>query len=79
MVESFVIDKAVNLVFFCEALDGVHLVLHDAAVEVAGDADIESARSAGQDVNPESVVEAVAHGRNGNTGCAVKIVKERFW
>jgi hypothetical protein len=37
-------------------------VLRDAAVKISGDADIQGAGPAGQDLDPELVVEAIAHG-----------------
>lgn len=67
MIEALVIHKPMDFVFCSEAFNGVDLMLDDAAIEVSSYADIESAGSAGQDVNPESVVGTVAHGRNGNT------------
>jgi hypothetical protein len=38
-------------------------VLGYPAINVPGDADIERASAAGQDIDPEFVIEAVAHGR----------------
>jgi hypothetical protein len=36
-------------------------VLHDASVEIPGDADVKSSRLAAQHVNPKFVMETVAH------------------
>lgn len=52
-----------DFVFFGETLNRIHLVLGYPMVNVAGDADIERACPAGQDVDPERVVVAFAHGR----------------
>jgi hypothetical protein len=52
---------------FGETLNGIHLVLRDAPVNVAGDADIKRTGPAGQDIDPERVMESVAHGRKGTT------------
>jgi len=61
------------LYFFGEALDGIHLVLRDAPVNVAGDADIKRACPAGQDIDPECVIESVAHGRKRITAISVEL------
>jgi len=53
--EGFVIDKAVNLVFFCEAFNSIHLVLHDAAVEVFRDVDV------GAKLTADELVMALIH------------------
>ena len=60
--ERFVIYQAVNLVLLRKALDGINLMLDDAAIEKSGHAHIECARLAHEDVHPESVIGTIAHG-----------------
>ena len=48
-------------------------MLRDAPVNVAGDADIERACPAGQDLDPEHVIETIAHGRKGPTAAWVEL------
>ncbi len=62
---AFVIDQAMALVFLGETFDGVVLVLVNTALEESGDANVKRSRSAGKNVNPEFVVEAVSHRRRG--------------
>ena len=52
-----------HFVFFGEALNGIHLMLGYAAINISCNADIERAYPAGQDVDPEPEMETVAHGR----------------
>lgn len=52
-----------DFVLFSEALNGIHFVLRYPVIDVAGNADIERACPAGQDIDPESVIVAFAHGR----------------
>jgi len=62
-----------DFVFLGEAFNGIHLVLRDAPVNVAGDADIKRAGPAGQDIDPESVMESLAHDRKGITAISVEL------
>jgi hypothetical protein len=60
-VVRFPIEQADDLVAVCESFEVVELVLEDAAVKIAGDADVESAGEAAHDVG--AIVLAVAgHG-----------------
>lgn len=45
----------------------IGLVLRNPAVKISGDAGIERAGAAGQDIDPELVVEIIAHGEDGST------------
>ncbi len=62
VTEALVVDEAMDFVLFGETLNGINLVLENATVEKTGDAHVERAGSAGEDVDPVSVVSAVAHG-----------------
>ena len=59
---AFVINEAVALVFLCEAFDRVIFVLMNTFIEKAGKANIKCAGLAGENVDPEFVMESVAHG-----------------
>ena len=63
VAEGLIVDQAMDFIFFGKAFNGIHLVLRDATINVASDANIERACPAGEDVNPERVVVAFAHGR----------------
>jgi hypothetical protein len=62
VIVGFVVHEAMNFVLAGKSLDGIHFVLRYAAVKIAGDTDIKGAGPADQDVDPELVVETVAHG-----------------
>ena len=63
VAEGLIVDQAMDFVLFGEALNGIHLVLGDALINIAGNPNIECAGPAGQDVNPERVIVAFTHGR----------------
>ena len=62
-----------DFILFGEALNEVDFVLRYAAVKISGDADIERAGAAGQDVHPELVIETIAHGSKGITAAWVEL------
>ncbi len=45
-----------------EAFNGIHLVLLDAPIKMAGNTDVKGACAADQDIDPELVMETIAHG-----------------
>jgi len=59
---ALIVNQAMALIFLGKAFDGVVFMLVNAAIKESGDTYIKSSRSAGKDVNPEFVVQAVTHG-----------------
>jgi hypothetical protein len=51
MVERLVVNEPMDFVLLGEAFNRIHLVLRDAAVNIAGDADIKRADTVGQDID----------------------------
>jgi hypothetical protein len=49
------------LIFLGEAFNRVELVLMNSFVEISGDSDIQRTGAAGEDIDPELVMESVAH------------------
>jgi hypothetical protein len=66
VVKTFKIHKPFAPVGPGEALDFTGFVLHDAEEEIAGHTGIEGSGSAGDDVNPILVREAIFHGEDGS-------------
>src|SRR5262252_3897995 len=58
---AFVIHQAMALVFLGEALDGVVFMLKNATREKTGDTRVQRAGAAGENVDPELVLESIAH------------------
>src|SRR5258708_4955017 len=58
---AFVVDQTMALVFLGKALNRVVLMLMNALIEKAGDSNIKCAGPAGKNVDPELVMETVAH------------------
>ncbi len=63
VLEALIVDQAVALIFLRKAFNGIVLVLMDALLEEARDPNVERAGAAGKNVDPELVMEAVAHSR----------------
>ena len=63
VAERLVINQPMDFVLLGKAFNRIYPVLRDAPVNIAGDANIKRAGPAGQDIDPESVIVAIAHGR----------------
>ena len=67
VMEAFVVHQAMALILLGEAFNGVELVLMNAFVEISRDPDRERAGAAGEDIDPEFVMESVAHAEKRST------------
>jgi hypothetical protein len=67
VVVLFIVNKAITLVFLRESIDLTRFVLKNARVNETRHANIERARAAGHNINPEYVKAPFAHAGNGNT------------
>src|SRR5258708_28880960 len=61
LFEALIVDQAVALILLGEPFNRIVLVLVNALLEESRDPNVKRTGTAGKNVNPEFVVEAVAH------------------
>jgi hypothetical protein len=60
VIVGFVVHEAVDFILTGEPFNGIYFVLRYAAIEIAGNADIQRPGPADQDIDPELVVETAS-------------------